>query len=234
MTIISFMATKGGSGKSLLTKLMATELALSGNVGIDLICADHPQHSTHKWYELAKDKPGFPEQLTVYKADSTEQIADLLNELTEKAPVAIRMIDVGGHEGSHVRFAMLASDIILVPTRVNPAEMVEAVGICLNLREQVPEAEKTLCILRNDVGSLAGKLQTYQEAMSLLQGSKIPFLETQVMHRDPFVRFSYDQPSLEAMQESQKKSSDSIAKARQNIRDLLVEIVSLIQGRNTK
>jgi len=115
--IIVIAATKGGVGKSTIATNLA---AVDVNAGHDSILVDADrQGSAAAWSEVRDSSPALVRVPTVQKYGK-----GLLNELRELNKKYDNVfVDVGGRDSEEMRAALLAGDLLLIPTRPSQVDV---------------------------------------------------------------------------------------------------------------
>ena len=109
--IILVGGEKGGSGKTTIATNLAAMLAEKGR---DVLLVDtDTQGSASFWAAARTDHPDVPRVTTMQKHGRT--VAQEVQQLAPKFQDIV--IDSGGRDSAELRSAMLAADIILVPSR---------------------------------------------------------------------------------------------------------------------
>ncbi|RZI59726.1 MAG: chromosome partitioning protein, partial [Pseudomonas sp.] len=109
--IILVGGEKGGSGKTTIATNLAAMLAEKGR---DVLLVDtDTQGSASFWAAARTDHPDVPRVTTMQKHGRT--VAKEVQQLAPKFQDIV--IDSGGRDSAELRSAMLAADIILVPSR---------------------------------------------------------------------------------------------------------------------
>lgn len=118
MTVISFVSSKGGVGKTTSAVLLAGELAAAGR-NVRLIDAD-PNRPLEAWSRL---RP-LPDALRISLDDSAETIIDTIEDARAAADFVI--VDLEGTATDRVGFAVARSDLVLIPLQSSILDAAEA------------------------------------------------------------------------------------------------------------
>ncbi|PSH61718.1 ParA family protein [Phyllobacterium brassicacearum] len=224
MTVITFANSKGGVGKSTLCLLIGSELAMHGS-NVLILDAD-AQKSCFKWAERCQKAGTLPSNLKVEPAATIEQ---LTARLGNPGNAEIVLVDVQGSMNDLLTAAIVASSLTLVPSKATVMEMVEAVQLfewSKNLRRA------PLRLVLNGVEGIDLKTVAFQDAITLIRGSRIPCLGNFVRSRKLYQQFSKDAGTLAQISDDPAKQ-DQVEKARKNIRDLIEDIVKAIAEENS-
>ncbi|GLS20114.1 chromosome partitioning protein ParA [Labrys miyagiensis] len=215
MTIVSFATTKGGSGKSLLTRLVGTEMAVHG-ARAKILCVD-PQHTTWQWSQAARRKGTLPDNLTVERIDED---AVFKQRLTDPGDVDITLIDVQGAYSQALNFAIAASDLCIVPCRATMDDAREVVRI-FEYAASLKRAK--LMVVINAISGIDRATQAFKEAVGELVRHKLPLFKTPIMQRPIYAEFAHEGGTLESLASTPDRV-EQVKKARDNIARLLDEI----------
>lgn len=219
MPIVSFAASKGGSGKSTLCALIGSELAVMG-LRTQILCAD-PQHSTWKWAERCKEVGRLPQKLSVELVDHETQLQKHLSNVDRHDIV---LIDPQGALTSMLALSIVAADLSVAPCRATFLDAVEAQTVfdfAGNLRRS------NMRLVLNDVKGIDQKTGAYREAVGAIVRHRIPYFETVIQNRAVYAQFSKDAGTLDNLNYGPGKDTQ-IAKAKANIGLLIKEIFTLI------
>lgn len=107
MSVISFVSSKGGVGKTTSAVVLAGELAAAGRKVV-LIDAD-PNKPLEVWSRLRTP----PENLSIMIDDSAETVIDTIEEARAQADFVV--VDLEGTATDRIGFAVARSDLVLIP-----------------------------------------------------------------------------------------------------------------------
>ena len=214
---ISFISQKGGTGKTTLALHVAAQLARSGQKTL-LIDAD-PQASAMAWFacRVQHGKPS-PANLTVM-AISNGTITDQIPELARTYDQVI--ID-GPPRGDRIaRDVILASDLVLVPTRLSGFDVWAADSIATTIEELRPiqqmagkrPLEWFYVVNQKNPRTLAGKA-----ILKALEASKGHILDSHVCERACFVEATSQGMTIFETEPQGSKAFREIGRARRRTR----------------
>lgn len=221
MPIISFCGSKGGSGKSTLCALVATELA-AADMAVLVLDAD-PQGTVSQWAEQAMESQRWLPNLSIEKAGSEGVLGDRLTTSVEQDFV---LIDVQGVLNQTLALAIVSSHVSIIPARASLADLREAVKVfafARNLRRC------NMRLILNAVNGIDRNTTAFREALAYIRSNKLPVLDTIIQQRPVYAQFAKAAPSLQSLETGPDKA-DQILKARSNIGNLIDNIVGCIEG----
>lgn len=220
---ISFISQKGGTGKTSLALHMAATLAGEGAKTL-LIDAD-PQASAMAWYACRVQNGHAPVPSLTVMAISNGTITDQIHELGKSYDCII--ID-GPPRGDRIaRDVILASDIVLVPTRLSGFDVWAADSITKTIEELRPIQKMAskqpldwfYVVNQKNPRTLAGKA-----ILKALEGAGGHVLEAHICERASYVESTSQGLTI---LETEPPSS----KARRELDALAAEIHAIIQRR---
>jgi chromosome partitioning protein len=215
VTIISFATSKGGSGKSLLTRLVGTETAVHG-ARTKILCAD-PQHTTWQWSEAARKNGTLPANLSVERIDED---ARFKKRLTDPGDVDIVLVDVQGAYSQALNLAILASDLSIVPCR---ATMDDAREVVKMFEYASGLKRSNLWVAINALSGIDRGTAAFRQAIGEIARHKLPLFKTPIMQRPIYAEFGQDAGTLDDLATTPTRQQQVI-KARDNIARLIDEI----------
>lgn len=118
MSVISFVSSKGGVGKTTSAVVLAGEFAAAGRKVV-LIDAD-PNKPLQAWSRVRE----LPENLRIVIDDSAETIIDTIEEARADADFVI--VDLEGTATDRIGFAVARSDLVLIPLQSSVLDAAEA------------------------------------------------------------------------------------------------------------
>ncbi len=120
MAVISFISSKGGTGKTTSALILAGELAQTGEK-ITILDAD-PNEPIKKWASL-QDKP---DNINVVVDKSEDTIQE--NIETAKKNSKIVIIDVEGSANMRISYSIAYSDLALIPVKASILDAEQAIN----------------------------------------------------------------------------------------------------------
>lgn len=137
MPVISIASTKGGVGKTTLSRIIATTLAQE-RADFVVIDAD-PNDALSRWKTKFYDGPNF--ELT--RESDHDRLAHLIHRLSKEHTTVL--VDTAGFANQAATMAMTFSDTVLIPIMADEADMEGAErtwkrlqGIALGARRDIP------------------------------------------------------------------------------------------------
>lgn len=118
MSVLTIASSKGGSGKTTATMLLAGRLAAEG-LKVVALDAD-PTMALSRWAQNAYEGPAF---VTHSEADET-QLAHLID--AENRTADLVLVDTAGFGNRAAAVAMTSADAVLIPTLSGEADITEA------------------------------------------------------------------------------------------------------------
>ncbi|QNR82090.1 division plane positioning ATPase MipZ [Piscirickettsia salmonis] len=128
----SYCCRKRGAGKSTLAINLSAQLSRQKDV--HLLDTDIRQRSSSKWIDLRNAKIENGEDLPIiHNTSKTGNIKPAIADLSLRHEVV--MIDTQGRDNKAARFALLNSDLILIPMQANYFNLATLENICELLEE---------------------------------------------------------------------------------------------------
>ena len=118
MTVVSLVSSKGGVGKTTASAILAGELASAGKK-VTLVDAD-PNRPLDAWSQL---RP-LSDQIKVIVDSSAETVIDTIEEAKKEAEFVI--VDLEGTATDRIGFAVVRSDLVLIPFQASLLDAIEA------------------------------------------------------------------------------------------------------------
>lgn len=219
MTIISFVHTKGGAGKSTLCLLIASVLAESGS-NVLIIDADS-QASCSKWAARCKAAGTMPANIMVNRVSDPNGLKQLL----KNGDADIILVDVQGSMNELLIAAIVASDVTLVPSKANVMEMVETVQLFEWAQSSLKRAPLRLVLTR--VNGIDVRTPAFRDAVAMIRQYQLPAFATFVRERKLYEQFSSGFGALRQL-ETDPSKAEQVGKAHRNIVDLIADIGEMI------
>lgn len=185
--VIVLATSKGGAGKSTLTRSLACHY-YNTNHNVAIIDAD-PQGSIVNRHDLngpIRDLPVF--------ADPEESVFGLIEEKKEEhSPL---LVDTGGFRNRTTVMAILLSDLVLIPLKPSSDDVAGAIETCQLIEElnQTPERANNpinykLVLTMSQRGTVIAK-----HVRSELEAQKYPLFKSELYHR-----VSYPESSIRGL-----------------------------------
>ena len=179
MPVFSFVSSKGGSGKTTSSVIMAGEVAAAG-ADVIIIDAD-PNRPLERWAKLS----GKPDNIQVIVDESAETIVDTITEAREKAKVVI--VDLEGTATDRIGFAISQSDLVLVPIQGSVLDANEAAK-SIKLIRQMSKVINREVAYRLFFSKIPAVIQekTYKNIHAQFESADIPMLNSALIDRAAF------------------------------------------------
>ncbi|MCM2294682.1 ParA family protein [Allorhizobium sp. BGMRC 0089] len=219
MTIISFMTTKGGGGKTTSALLTATILAEQG-ARVCVFDAD-PNQPIVEWAETANK----PEKLTVIGDVTEENIQELIETHEQTAQFVI--IDLEGSANLTAAYAMAVSDAILVPLQGSKLDAKEAIKTISFIKRQEKNQRRILPTrvfwARMPPAYIT---KAARELAAQFEGAGIQFMNTRLIEREAFKGIVNFGQTLSTLTNADVPGLD---KARENAMTFVAELIDLLK-----
>ena len=226
MTIVAFVATKGGVGKSMLTRLVASELAVN-EMPTRVLCADHPQHTTWNWFAGIKDKSAISPLLDVKRIDGLDTMAEALAEADRFDGYVL--VDVKGDTSTELELALAIADVVIVPSRPTMDDAQPAIEVIRHMRQQNGHSPGNVWVVLNDLAVVAFQTPAYRAVVEAFRANDIAVFETPLFRRAMFAELANGYATLSEMATTRQRA-EQVVRARDNIARLLEEIVVKAAG----
>ena len=218
MAVISVCSTKGGVGKTTLVICLADAFARQGG-SVVILDADPNRHVAAWRRAVDGDCP-------VHVIDRVTE-ETILDRIAETAPeYSLVLIDVEGAASQTVSYAIMQSDLVLIPTKVSGMDLQEVFRTYEVVRraERVTKRAIHARAVFSQMPTLNSRVQ--QHARSQLQGEGIPVLSTEVIARAAYasIHFTGNTPA----------HPDGDAKARAEVASVLEEVLLVLTPEEAK
>ncbi|RCL02207.1 MAG: chromosome partitioning protein [Candidatus Tokpelaia sp. JSC189] len=223
MAVISFMTTKGGSGKTTGSILFSTILAEQG-ASVCMIDAD-PNQPLVGWSTEAL----YPSSLTIIGDVHEDNILDMIEEQSAKHMFVV--IDLEGSANLSTGYALTQSDLILIPLQPSKLDANEAAKTLKFILRQEKSSGKTISARAFWARTQAAYItRSTHDIGSQFEEAGIRFLKTSLIEREAFRGiFNYGR-TLENLTNQQVPS---LKKAKENATSFTNEIISLLKENRT-
>src|SRR3954464_10621204 len=118
MPVLSFVSTKGGSGKTTGAVVLSSVLASAGG-RVALIDAD-PNQPVARWART----PSLPNTLAIVGDAKEPNILEMMEE--QAATKQLVIVDLGGSPNLSVTYAMSQSDLVIIPVMASQLDAYKA------------------------------------------------------------------------------------------------------------
>lgn len=174
MRVISFLNSKGGTGKTTLSIAIATFLARCG-FRVALVDCD-PQGSIRNWYDENKCK------FDVFEAGSDKDIYSIKKTLKQYQYV---VIDGAAVAAAISAAAVMVSDVVLIPVSASPLDFAASGSVVqmLEAREALKPIKAGFVITKRVTNAKMTK--TLRESIA---ETGLPVLRNGTAHRQSYIR----------------------------------------------
>lgn len=186
MVVMAAVARKGGSGKSILVKSLASA-ALAGGKSVLVIDTD-PQRDVARWFRRAEANGLVPATASLRTADSTAELEALIHGAYEAGDVDFILIDTAGVGGSWTDQIAMLSDHLLTPVVASVTDFevgTQTVDWFRRLHDRVPDPSQLPPhhVVLTQFPARPSKLETalLKEAVQAF-----PLLNSVVQHRNAY------------------------------------------------
>lgn len=217
MPVISFISPKGGVGKTTSAVMLACQLARSSPVTI--IDAD-PNEPVSAWAK----RPGCPENITVVKGITQDNIEEEIDRAVERTPFVI--VDCEGTASVTVMDAIAAANLVIIPTQGSQLDARQA-GEALKLIRKAERrgAKIPTRILFTRTSSVI-RTKNLDAVQKQFRDAGVLMFDTHMHEREAFRAVFSIGGTLEALD---PKAVANGPKAIANARGLLGEVVAVLR-----
>ncbi|MCZ8195903.1 MAG: division plane positioning ATPase MipZ [Hyphomonadaceae bacterium] len=233
MTIITLTNSKGGTGKTTVAVLIATELARRLEPmgrGVTLIDAD-PRQPISRWKERWEKRGTVPSNLiikTIYGAEGGEgDEVERLTDLIQNQDKSITIIDTEGIASQTADSAAMMSDLVLIPLKPQQQDADAAIATIRRLKSAEKILRRTIPyrLVLTMTAAIKSRQSSHIESQ-LSDETKTPTLKTQVMQRDAFsALFTYGAD----LHDLDERAINNLERAKQNAAQLTAEIIDTLK-----
>lgn len=218
MPVISFANSKGGSGKTTSSLLLACELATMSPV--TLIDAD-PRKPISKWAEL----PNKPHQLTVITTQGEKTILDEIEEAAGRDPFVI--VDLEGTASRLMSYALGQSDYVIIPLKEQHQDSDAALDVIKEIQRDMKAVRRTIpyAVLFTMTKAIA-KSRTSRDINRQFRESKVDTFITEIYDRDAYSAIFATGGSIRSLS---PKEVNNISSAIKNVEDFTAETIRRLQ-----
>ena len=121
MTVMAVMARKGGSGKSMLVKALASAAAASDRRAL-LIDSD-PQGDTAAWFARAQAGKMIPATASLIAVDDAEQLGEAIERAYRDDTADFVFVDTAGSAGAWADQVAMLSDVVVTPVLASESDL---------------------------------------------------------------------------------------------------------------
>lgn len=236
MRVVALMARKGGSGKSVLVKALASA-ALAGGHSALLIDMD-PQNDLTLWYEDLRAREAIPPGARMEAVASTADLEVKIQEAYERGDADFIFIDTAGSGGTWSDAIAMLADHLVTPVICTKSDL--RIGSQthdwfkgLHERVKQPEAlpSHQVVVTRFPASARTSKvhMRLLQEAMN-----RFPLVQTIIQERSAYLEMD-EQGFLGDLAQRYRGSADALQRGQaRRFEDAIVEstlVLNEILGR---
>ncbi len=217
--IVALASPKGGAGKTMTAILLACEAAWNGS-RVLLIDAD-PQGSAAQWWKSSR-RGGF--KLERVECEAITDRPELVAKLRRVRDADLVLIDIQGTAEAAQSGALVYADLVVIPTRAHASDCRQAIAMARYV-ESLGGHDRTIAhrILLNAVDVIEARSTAAKVARSMLVAAKVPVLATELYNRISFKNVATSGSLFE-----QPAATPAVKTAQQNVRDLMNELVGIV------
>jgi len=221
MSVISFVSTKGGVGKTTSAVVLASELASAGKT-VTLVDAD-PNRPLEAW-SLIRDLPA---NIEVIVDDSTETIIDTIDAANQRSDFVV--VDLEGTATDRIGFAIARSDLVLIPSQgsmLDANEAAKSIRLIRNM-EKVSGRSIAFRVFFSRVAP-AIRERTFRDIERQFQASEIPTMGVALIDRAAY-RALFSVGGV--LDDLGREDVGGLSAARENSRAFAQGAINALQGR---
>jgi chromosome partitioning protein len=217
-TILMVGTSKGGSGKTTLSILIAGELA---NQGYDVLLIDtDPQGSISKWHRKCEANKTKPNKISVVSSSSDEKVTEYIHDNGNKD---IIILDTGGFASNLVLDVSSISDLLIVPCKISSLDADEAIEFIQMLhrsaeRLNVPPPQYKVVL--NEYDPIAKSSKSFENVYRALTEANIVVSNVLMQKRERFKLITEGNGSLYQLPKNDKATES----AQINVRNLVYDL----------
>jgi chromosome partitioning protein len=239
MIVISLVNSKGGVGKTTAALLLATGLSEAAmqhqqplKAHITVLDAD-PNQPIQEWADTAG--PSVLANMTVRGGVNENNIAEIINGLASEEETTGRgqivIIDTQGAGNVVSSYAIMASDLVLVPVQaslLDGREAAKTIDLVAEMSEK--RGSRIPCYAIWQRANAAIETRSAKNLREQFARLGVTFLETKLVDREPFRTFYREADTLLHLLEL-NPGDRSIIKARENALQFAYEVFEIVVGR---
>ncbi len=220
--IVALASPKGGAGKTMAAILLACEAAQNGS-RVLMIDAD-PQGSASQWWKSSR-RGGF--KLEHIDCEAITDRPGLVRRLKEVRSADLLLVDIQGTAEAAQSGALVYADLVVIPTRAHASDCRQAIAMAQYVAS-LGGHDRTIAhrILLNAVDVIEARSTAAKVARGMLEAAKVPVLATELYNRISFKNVATAGSLFEQLNETQ-----AVKTAQQNVRDLMNELVEIVNGK---
>lgn len=220
MPICVFASSKGGSGKSTSSLLLAAELARKATA-VTVIDAD-PNQPINDWAKL----PRKPDNITVIADINEENIIDQIEAAAARDPFVI--VDLEGTASQTVGYAVALADLVIVPCQGSQLDAKEAAKVIKLVRREERVVRRTIpfSILLTRTPVVA-RPRTLRHIEGQFETSGIDGFATEINEREAFRAIFSFGGTISTLNADHVRN---LGAAAANIRAFAAEVITKLRG----
>lgn len=227
MSIISVVSPKGGAGKSTLAVTMATMFARL-NVNVCVVDAD-PQQTVSHWYygSNQNDEIKTSHKIHVIKNVREENFYEVVGEAANHHQIVI--VDTSGRANLTMSRAIVAADLVLIPTKPSTIDMEAAINALklINQEELGQRRKISHAIVLTEMPAAENfNTAATREFTQKLAEAKIPYFKVQLVKREAYRQMFYDRLGIDELPSTDR---EKIKKVVNNAMSLVEETVQFLR-----
>ena len=217
---MGLVSTKGGSGKSTLTILLAGEFIHAG-LSVSVLDTD-PQQSVVLWHKACVARGLALDNLKVVSAIDVAQLPASID--ADQSDVML--IDVQGSRNAAVAVAAANCDLIVIPCIASDLDVAQVIRMPEYLENVTSKRGRKLRyrVVLNGVDGIEMRTRPFIEAIGSLRRDNIALAETIVTKRSFYRHITNGRGSLYQIEDK----DEGCLKAISNIRKLVEELVGVL------
>ena len=203
------------------TILLACEAAWNGS-RVLLIDAD-PQGSASQWWKNSR-RGGF--KLERIDCEAITDRPELVAKLRQVRDADLVLIDIQGTAEAAQSGALIYADLVVIPTRAHASDCRQAIAMARYVESLGGHGRNVANrILLNAVDVIEARSTAAKVARGMLEAAKVPVLATELYNRISFKNVATSGSLFE-----QPVATQAMKTAQQNVRDLMNELVGIVNG----
>lgn len=227
MSIISIVSPKGGAGKSTLVITIATMLAKL-NADVCIVDAD-PQQTASRWYygSSAEDDIKTHHKIAVIKNVSEDDFYSVVRDAANKHRIVI--IDTSGRANLTMSRAILAADLVLIPTKPSTVDIEAAIHALKLIKNEELGAKREIphAIILTEMPATDNFVTPVtREFINEVKKADIHLMQVQLVKREAYRQMFYYRVGVDELPDK----PDNVTKVVNNALNLVREILTFLQA----
>ena len=206
MSIIAIANSKGGVGKTTISRNIALACHVNGQKTLALDC--DPQKSLEKFFAARAERIDKIEFQCDVKSEATGLKRDILHRAENYDYV---IVDVGGRDSVAMRQVLLAADVVIVPTTTGQEstdaleQMIDNIDDAKGINEKL-RAFILINMAPSDTHDTTASITA--DGLAELYEGKAEVLDTRIKHRKAWLQSGYDGYAIwELLSKSENKAA---------------------------